>query len=181
MDNSSQPSISKILLDLSEYERLRHIEAKYIELNSKHNDKLSKLSDAKDEQIGSGLDEIGLIPLSATPIETSTTSIVQDNQGLIHYDSSIKKNDLNSNFDEIKLLALISKNSVKPAKFILSEIDKRGSELTWNSSGTIFINQIAIPQSNIFLLFPLLLKKKLSNILDLMSWFKNYGTWDLEI
>lgn len=35
-----------------------------------------------------------------------------------------------------------------------------GNELTWSSSGTIFIDGISIPDSNIFQLFPYLFRAK---------------------
>jgi hypothetical protein len=39
-------------------------------------------------------------------------------------------------------------------------MNERSFELTWNSSGIIFIDQISIPNSNIFVLFPYLFKAK---------------------
>jgi hypothetical protein len=45
---------------------------------------------------------------------------------------------------------------------LLEEFDKRGNELTWNTNGTIFIDEVAIPGSNLFTLFPLLFKLKRS-------------------
>jgi hypothetical protein len=48
----------------------------------------------------------------------------------------------------------------KSASELLIEINKRGSEFTWNSNGTVFINQTAIPTSNIFEIFPTLYKVK---------------------
>jgi hypothetical protein len=46
------------------------------------------------------------------------------------------------------------------AQILLQQFDKRGNELTWNSDGIIYIDQISLPQSNIFLLFPYLFKMK---------------------
>jgi hypothetical protein len=37
--------------------------------------------------------------------------------------------------------------------------------LTWDSNGTIFIDQVSIPGSNMFLTFPLLFKKKHSSLI----------------
>lgn len=50
----------------------------------------------------------------------------------------------------------------KNAQHLLEEFDKRGNELTWNSSGTIFVDQVAIPGSNLFTVFPLLFKVRRS-------------------
>lgn len=42
----------------------------------------------------------------------------------------------------------------------MSQFNNRGTELTWNSDGVIFIDQTSIPQSDIFLIFPYLFKHK---------------------
>lgn len=76
------------------------------------------------------------------------------------FNSTITKNDLNDSFDETKLLSFVPKSKLKNAKELLQIFDDRSSELTWNSSGVIFIDQIAIPNSNIFYCFPFLFKQK---------------------
>jgi hypothetical protein len=48
----------------------------------------------------------------------------------------------------------------KQAEILLHEFDNRGNELTWNSDGVIFIDQVSIPESDIFILFPYLFKNK---------------------
>ena len=48
----------------------------------------------------------------------------------------------------------------RQASALLQEFDKRGNEITYNSNGTIFIDQTSIPQSDIFRLFPYLFKQK---------------------
>lgn len=48
----------------------------------------------------------------------------------------------------------------RQAAALLSQFNERGNELTWNSDGIIFIDQTAIPQSDIFVLFPYLFKFK---------------------
>ncbi len=64
--------------------------------------------------------------------------------------------------DEKQLLLLVPKGLKKNAQHLLEEFDKRGNELTWNSSGTIFVDQVAVPGSNLFTLFPLLFKVRRS-------------------
>lgn len=67
----------------------------------------------------------------------------------------------------------------KNAKFLLDQFDKRGNELTWNSSGTIFIDQVGVPGSNLFTLFPLLFKlrrsEKLIGLNDLIQKIDDMG------
>ena len=48
----------------------------------------------------------------------------------------------------------------KQATTLLEQFNSRGNELTWNSDGVIFIDQVSIPNSDIFLLFPYLFKAK---------------------
>jgi hypothetical protein len=64
--------------------------------------------------------------------------------------------------DEKQLLLLVPKGLKKNAQHLLEEFDKRGNELTWNSSGTIFVDQVAVPGSNLFTVFPLLFKVRRS-------------------
>jgi len=44
----------------------------------------------------------------------------------------------------------------------LRQFNLRPNELTWNSNGVLYIDQISIPNSNIFELLPLLFKAKIS-------------------
>jgi hypothetical protein len=73
----------------------------------------------------------------------------------------------------------VPKGLKKNAQHLLEEFDKRGSELTWNSSGIIFIDQVAIPGSNLFTLFPLLFKlrrsEKLIGLNDLIQKIDEMG------
>lgn len=81
------------------------------------------------------------------------------NETPIPYPNPILNDDLNDNFDETQLLALVSKSAKVKAKALLEQFDERGNELTWNSSGTVFIDQVALPQTNFFVIFPLLFKR----------------------
>ena len=46
------------------------------------------------------------------------------------------------------------------AKILLEQFNSLGTELNWNSDGVIFIDQVSVPGSNMFTLFPLLFKKQ---------------------
>jgi hypothetical protein len=78
----------------------------------------------------------------------------------ITYDNQITAGDENDCFDEEKLLKLVPSEYKEKAESLLNEFDLRGNELTWNPSGIIFIDQVAIPNSNIFEILPLVYKKK---------------------
>ena len=62
--------------------------------------------------------------------------------------------------DEKQLLVFIPKGQKQAAKKLLFELNQRPNELTWNSDGVIFIDQVSVPGSNMFTLFPLLFKKQ---------------------
>lgn len=45
---------------------------------------------------------------------------------------------------------------------LLNYFDKNGEKITFNSAGTIFIDQVSLPNSNIFEIFPILFRKNSS-------------------
>ncbi len=94
----------------------------------------------------------------------------------------IKKNDENDKFDEKKILKLVPKLFVPKAKTLLSEFNKRGNELTWDSEGILFIDGVSIPNSNMFILFPNLFKKncnfKLTGATELVAKIDQMGLKD---
>lgn len=57
-------------------------------------------------------------------------------------------------------MVFIPKGQKQAAKKLLFELNQRPNELTWNSDGVIFIDQVSVPGSNMFTLFPLLFKKQ---------------------
>lgn len=183
MEHSSEPNIKKILIDFSEYERLKHIESKYIELqNHQKKESFNQIGkgnpDSNDDEEDDDDDNISnnLYP----PYVTKESKIKHFPS--VNYDSQITKNDLNDAFDENRLLALIPKRFRKNAKTLLTEFNKRADEITWNSSGTIFINQTALPSSNIYIFFPLLFKKQPPKVLgfnEFLQKIKDMGLSDL--
>ena len=84
----------------------------------------------------------------------------------VEFNNSVKKNDDNDKFDERRLLALVPKGQKKKAKYLLNQFNERGDELTWNSDGVIFVNQISVPGSNIF---------------ELLISYQKSKTWDYKI
>jgi hypothetical protein len=98
---------------------------------------------------------------TTTKFGPQAAEIVSAVQGaVLPYDNIIINTDENDSFDEAKLLKLIPNQYKKHAKQLLNEFDDRGNEITWNPNGTIFIDQVAVPQSNIYQLLPILFQKK---------------------
>jgi hypothetical protein len=62
--------------------------------------------------------------------------------------------------DEERLLKLVPPRYRRQAQILINQFNIRGNELTWNSDGIIFIDQISLPNSNIYVLFPYLFKMK---------------------
>ena len=78
----------------------------------------------------------------------------------MHYGVKKIQNDDNDSFDEQRLLKCVPTKYKKQAAVLLQQFTDRGTELTWNSDGIIFVDQTSIPQSDIFILFPYLFKHK---------------------
>ena len=74
------------------------------------------------------------------------------------YKISQTKDDLNDKFDETHLLKTLPPKFRRLGQILLKEFDKKSNEVTWMPNGTLLIDQISIPQSNIFFIFPLLFK-----------------------
>lgn len=79
------------------------------------------------------------------------------------YDVALRKNDENDIFDEAALLEKVPKSQLKKAKSLLEVFDSHPEEVTWNSSGVIFIDDVSIPNSNINEIFPLLYERKIQS------------------
>jgi hypothetical protein len=91
---------------------------------------------------------------NSTCIETANT------EPPIHYENLRVKTDENDVYDEKRLLSLTPPKFRKNGKILINKLNERSLELTWNSSGTVFVDEIAVPNSNMFILFPYLFKAK---------------------
>jgi hypothetical protein len=116
----------------------------------------------------------------------STSVVVNPNtesSSAVHYDNPIRKNDFNDIFDEKRLLRLTPKKFRKNGEELLKQFVSRGSELNWDSSGTIYIDGTSIPESDIFILFPCLFRskkpKKLEGFVEFFNKIIEMGLSDL--
>jgi hypothetical protein len=73
--------------------------------------------------------------------------------------STVHKSVLHDSFDDEKLLKDVPKPFQHKAQKLLEQLKKHPGEITWQSNGTIFLNQSSLFDSNIFILFPKLFKK----------------------
>ena len=127
---------------------------------------------------------------SARPVNTSwtnynlslpSTSVIGtvDTTPPLPFDIKRLKNDFNDSFDEKQLMKCVPTKFKKQAVTLLKQFNECGDELTWNSDGVIFVDQISIPQSNIFELFPYLFKikhpKNLEGIDDFVQKIEEMG------
>lgn len=195
---SNEPILARIVLSHQEYSRLKLIEEKYYKLQKEFED----FKAGKIEQTGAGISNLQsendeslekLAKLVAQKLGQSTSTTTEENVEIVPpsaefepidtvppttYGIQITKSDDNTLFDEERLLSLIPKRFHVKAKVLLNEFDNRGNELTWNSSGTLFIKTIAIPNSNFYELFPHLFKKTktiLTGFPELVSQIKQMG------
>jgi hypothetical protein len=91
----------------------------------------------------------------------------------------IKENDESNAILQQKLLKSIPEKLKSQATELLSELSQRPSQLTFNSDGVLFVNQIGIPETNFFQLFPMLFKKnqqkKLAGFPELVTQIATMG------
>jgi len=150
MESDDDPLLIKFIVSSLEYERLKYFESKCSDLSAE----LEKLkSQIKTNQIGEG----NYIVPSTDDNPLETPALIENSskeKPLLNYSVQLTKNDDNDIFEQRELLRLIDDKNKSNAKLLLDKLDSRGSELTWNSSGRIFIDKISIPNSNIFTIFP---------------------------
>lgn len=76
-----------------------------------------------------------------------------------NYDVSIHKNDDNDVFDENELLRHVPESQKAKARVLIQFCNEYPEQITWNHDGVIFIDQVSIPNSNIFKIFHCLFGK----------------------
>lgn len=90
--------------------------------------------------------------------EPSASTPVSANQPLALYDVNFRKNDANDAFDERELLRHVPLKEQPKAKLLLSFFNRYPEQVTWDSDGIIYIDQVPIPNSNIYKIFHCLFK-----------------------
>ena len=78
----------------------------------------------------------------------------------LNFENPITENDFNDSFDQKKLLTIVPKQFKKKATSLLKCFDERPNEVTWDSSGNIYLDEQSLPNSNVFELFPYLYRKR---------------------
>lgn len=102
---------------------------------------------------------------------TSTSAVNDSRLPEFAYESKVTKSDLNDSNDIKKALSKVPKAHKPQALKLLSELEKRSSQITFDCKGVIYIDGDAIPQSNFFTFFPLLYKKRIPKTLPGFSDF----------
>lgn len=156
MESDEDPLLVKFVVSSLEFEKLKYFESKCHQLTSE----LDKLKLKNSEQVGGG--QYIIESNSTDSLKTPTIKEVNDcEKDLINYSVLLKKNDDNDSYDESELLQLVPVKDQRNAKFLLQKIDDRGSEITWNSSGVVFIDKTSIPESNMFTIYPYLFQERM--------------------
>ena len=136
-----------------------------------NSDFVSKIADLVSKRIGQPLPSTSTAAFrpnnpnwkfyeKAEPTVTSEVEVAKTTPP-IHYSNIIRQNDLNDVYDENALLKKVPKPFKKKALLLLKIFDERPNELTWDSSGNIYVDEQSIPNSNIFELFPYLFRKRI--------------------
>lgn len=92
----------------------------------------------------------------------------------------IHKSILNDTFDVKKLLDTVPAESLEKAQILIKKLEDFPNDITWDSSGNIYIDQKSLPESNIFDLFPKLFRKtrnanKIINLKEVASKIASLG------
>lgn len=78
----------------------------------------------------------------------------------VSFDQQRFPNEMSDDFDQKRLLRKVPKNFKIQASNLLKQFEERANELTWDSSGVVYIDQQSIPNSDIFDIFPRLFQKR---------------------
>ena len=89
----------------------------------------------------------------------------------VTFANPIFETDMNDSFDEEALLKKIPKPFRQNAISLLKTFDERPNEITWDSSGHIYLDEKVLPNATIFILLPALFRKKLNTKLSGMPDF----------
>ena len=110
-----------------------------------------------------------LIPAAATAANTAWQNfnlnqpaelevVPENTTPPLPFNNTVSKCDLNDVFDESRLLKLLPPSHRRKAEVLIRQFNKHPNELTWSSDGTILVDEVSIPNSDIYLLLPLLFK-----------------------
>lgn len=75
----------------------------------------------------------------------------------------LHKNDENNRFEEQVLLQKVPKTYKRNAQRLLEIFDNHPEQITWSNVGTLFIDGVAIPNSDINSIFPKLFERTSQN------------------
>lgn len=168
MTEHESQTIFKIVIPYEEYQRLKTIEVQFhnlqkefvsLQTEKKLREKVPEETDSSEKTITSkinalqGSGEDGTEQSITTVLPPTLLSIDENQPVLPQPDVVYVKSDASNEFEDARLLKTVPKSHFKKAQNLLSVLNERSSELTWNSDGIIFIDQIPLPGSNIFNIF----------------------------
>lgn len=100
-------------------------------------------------------------PYYETVKPTVTSEVMPENTKVpLCFGVSLNQNDLNDTFDCDRLMKLVPAAQKEKAKVLLNIFETHPNDVTFDAKGTVYINSTSIPNSNIFVLFPALFKKR---------------------
>lgn len=148
-NNSAEISEEKSGNGLQNNETINHLKD-YIENLEK------ELKSKNLSQIGSGANDL----LSQLPDPIASVDEQQQIDQFRPVSSvTIDKSKLNDDFDDQRLLSNIPSAFLPRATKLIHELNNRPSDISWDTSGVIFLDQKSLPDSDIYYLFPRLFRK----------------------
>lgn len=163
MAEHESQAIFKIVIPYEEYQRLKTIEVQFHNLQKQFvllqsEKKREKINDDKEsektaESVSSLTGGGEIVNEDSTYTIPHLLEIQSQEPELSQPNIVINKNDESDNCEDNLLLSTVPKAHLKKAHTLLEILNERSAELTWNKEGTILIDQIAIPHTNIFKIF----------------------------
>lgn len=97
----------------------------------------------------------------------------------LKFDTQVEANILHDTIDEKLLLTKVPKGFHDKARHLIQSISELSNEITYDNTGTVFINQSSIPGSNFYKIFPKLFAKSapknLKGFLEVSNKLKSLG------
>lgn len=178
MAEHESQAIFKIVIPYEEYQRLKTIEVQFhnlqhefisLQSEKKHKVISESESDTLDnptspknnsaKSLDGGGNNTSFINEESTSVPT-LLEIDNPPPNLLPPNVIIKKDDESDFYSDARLMSEIPKAHIKKAQTLLLILNQRSAELNWNKDGTLFIDQVSLPQTNIYELFRQLFSRK---------------------
>lgn len=131
------------------------------------------------QQTGLGANDLMPEPPAAT-FDSTNLQINYNDPTIRPGDHLVQKSKANEVYQDQELIDILPEKDKTRGKQLLTALTPFSSNITWSSDGTVFINKLGLPNSNMFELFPKLFKninnvRAIPNLSELVTAIANLG------